>query len=90
MLLNHYVKVQGLVVAHVSTKAMCMLARLLIPLQMIRKSVETRDWLNSLEPRNVRTVMKRVVEEITVIDKQVGLLYVEGTKKEQGSGERRE
>ena len=53
---------------------------------MIRKSVETRDWLNSLEPRNVRTVMKRVVEEITVIDKQVGLLYVEGTKKEQGSG----
>lgn len=53
---------------------------------MIRKSVETRDWLNSLEPRNVRTVMKRVVEEITIIDKQVGLLYIEGTKKEQGSG----
>ena len=54
--------------------------------QMIRKSVETRDWLNSLEPRNVRAVMKRVVEEITIIDKQVGLLYIEGTKKEQGSG----
>ena len=53
---------------------------------MIRKSVETRDWLNSLEPRNVRAVMKRVVEEVTIIDKQVGLLYIEGTKKEQGSG----
>ena len=54
---------------------------------MIRKSVEARDWLNSLEPRNVRAVMKRVVEEITIIDKQVGLLYIEGTKKEQGSGD---
>jgi len=54
--------------------------------QMIRKSVETRDWLNSLEPRNVRAVMKRVVEEVTMIDKQVGLLYVEGTKKETVSG----
>ena len=54
---------------------------------MIRKSVETRDWLNSLEPRNVRAVMKRVVEEITIIDKQVGLLYIEGTKKELGSGD---
>ena len=30
--------------------------------------------------------MKHVVEEITVIDKQVELLYIEGTKKEQGSG----
>jgi len=32
--------------------------------QMICKSVETRDWLNSLEPRNVRAVMKRVVEKV--------------------------
>ena len=38
---------------------------------MMRKSVETRDWLNSIEPRNVRAVMKRVVEDITAIDSQV-------------------
>ena len=56
-------------------------------LQMIRKSVETRDWLNTIEPRNIRSVMKRVVEEVTVIDKQVGTLYEEGNKKDQGSGE---
>ena len=31
--------------------------------QMIRKSVETRDWLNTIEPRNVRAVMKRIVED---------------------------
>ena len=51
--------------------------------QMIRKSVETHDWLNSLEPRNVRAIMKHVVEEVTMIDKQVGLLYVEGQRKRQ-------
>lgn len=40
--------------------------------QMLRKSVETRDWLGTVEPRNVRAVMKRVVEDITAIDVQVG------------------
>ena len=54
---------------------------------MIRKSVETRDWLHTMEPRSVRSVMKRVVEEVTLLDKQVATLYEEGTKKEQGSGE---
>lgn len=54
---------------------------------MVRKSVETRDWLNTIEPRNVRSVMKRIVEEVTLIDKQVGSLYKEGSRKEQGSGE---
>lgn len=53
---------------------------------MIRKSVETRDWLNTIEPRNVRSVMKRLVEELTCIDKQVGLLFEEGIKKSEGSG----
>ena len=53
---------------------------------MIRKSVETRDWLNTIEPRNVRSVMRRLVEEVTVIDKQVGLLFEEGFRKSDGSG----
>ena len=53
---------------------------------MIRKSVETRDWLNTIEPRNVRSVMTRLVEELTCIDKQVGLLFEEGIKKSEGSG----
>lgn len=42
--------------------------------QMLRKSVETRDWLGTVEPRNVRAVMKRVVEDITAIDVQVGAI----------------
>uniref|UniRef100_A0A1A9WJ89 Vacuolar protein sorting-associated protein 51 homolog n=1 Tax=Glossina brevipalpis TaxID=37001 RepID=A0A1A9WJ89_9MUSC len=43
--------------------------------QMLRKSVETRDWLNCLEPRTVRAVMKRVVEELATIESVVASLY---------------
>ncbi|KAJ7336605.1 hypothetical protein OS493_011823 [Desmophyllum pertusum] len=53
--------------------------------QMIRKSVETRDWLNTIEPRNVRAVMKRIVEDVTAIDTQVGHLYEEGVRKAHSS-----
>lgn len=67
-LINHFVRVQGLIVS-----------------QMIRKSVETRDWLSTIEPRNVRAVMKRVVEDITAIDTDVGLLYEEGSRKAHSS-----
>lgn len=42
---------------------------------MLRKSVETRDWLHTIEPRTVRAVMKRVVEDISAIDATVTLLY---------------
>ena len=52
---------------------------------MIRKSVETRDWLSTNEPRNVRAVMKRVVEDITAIDAEVGSLYEEGSRKARSS-----
>lgn len=53
--------------------------------QMMRKSVETRDWLNTSEPRTVRGVMKRVVEDITKMDSQVGLLFGEGVQKANSS-----
>lgn len=53
---------------------------------MIRKSVETRDWLNTIEPRNVRAVMKRIVEDVSAIDTQVGQLYEEGVRKAHSSG----
>ena len=52
---------------------------------MIRKSVETRDWLNTIEPRTVRAVMKRVVEDISTMDTQVGNLFEEGTRKAHSS-----
>ncbi|XP_025406756.1 vacuolar protein sorting-associated protein 51 homolog [Sipha flava] len=53
--------------------------------QMLKKSVETRDWLHSLEPRTVRAVMKRVVEEITYVDSQVGELFEEGLRTDRSS-----
>lgn len=43
--------------------------------QMLRKSIETRDWLNTVEPRHVRSVMKRIIEDLTHISKQVIMLY---------------
>lgn len=52
---------------------------------MIRKSVETRDWLSTVEPRSVRSVMKRVIEDITLIDFHVGQLYEEGVRIERSS-----
>ncbi len=49
--------------------------------QMIRKSVETRDWLNTVEPRNVRAVMRRVVEDLTSVNVQVGEMFEAGGRK---------
>lgn len=48
--------------------------------QMLRKSVETRDWLNCLEPRTVRAVMKRIVEELTTIDNTLNDLFESGIR----------
>ncbi|XP_053665071.1 vacuolar protein sorting-associated protein 51 homolog [Anopheles marshallii] len=53
--------------------------------QMLRKSVETRDWLNCLEPRSVRAVMKRVVEEISAIELVLGELYDSSVAPHGGS-----
>lgn len=53
--------------------------------RMLRTSVETRDWTRSVEPRQVRAVMRRVVEEISQVDTQVGSLYEEGLRKAHSS-----
>jgi len=52
---------------------------------MLAKSVEARDWRGATEPRSVRAVMKRVVEDVTHIDEQVGQLYEEGQRKVRSS-----
>ena len=56
---------------------------------MIRKSVETRDWIATIEPQSVRAVMKRIVEDLTLIDLQTGMLYEEGVKRDRSSGKQR-
>lgn len=50
--------------------------------QMLRKSVETRDWINCLEPRSVRAVMKRIVDELTNIDGTLEELFDSGGKQD--------
>ncbi|XP_037092492.1 vacuolar protein sorting-associated protein 51 homolog [Pollicipes pollicipes] len=51
--------------------------------QMLRKSVSTRDWQHAGEPRSVRSVMKRVVEELAAVDAQVGTLYEDAGRWDQ-------
>jgi len=53
---------------------------------LLGKSVEARDWLSTVEPRAVRAVMKRIIDDVNLIDSQVGQLYEEGQKKPR-SGE---
>ncbi|KRY48858.1 Vacuolar protein sorting-associated protein 51 -like protein [Trichinella britovi] len=53
--------------------------------QMISKSVETRDWLAGIEPSSVRSVMKRIVEDLAAVEARVGQLFEEGNRKEQSS-----
>ena len=36
---------------------------------LLGKSVEARDWLSTVEPRAVRAVMKRIVEDVNLIGK---------------------
>ncbi|XP_014255952.1 vacuolar protein sorting-associated protein 51 homolog [Cimex lectularius] len=57
--------------------------------RMVRKSIETRDWATGSEPRTVRPVMKRVMEELASSDSAVGSLFEEGVQPtEPGSGSR--
>ena len=36
---------------------------------LLGKSVEARDWLSTVEPRAVRAVMKRIVDDVNLIGK---------------------
>lgn len=53
--------------------------------QMIRKSMDSRDWLTTSEPRSVRPVIKRVLEEISRVDSHAAQLYEEGSRKDRSS-----
>ncbi|XP_042864479.1 vacuolar protein sorting-associated protein 51 homolog isoform X1 [Penaeus japonicus] len=53
--------------------------------QMLRRSVELKDWLGCGEPRSVRRVMRTVLEEISTMDTQVGALYEEGNRRDRSS-----
>lgn len=53
--------------------------------QMLRGCVESRDWLLMVEPRCVRAVVRRVLEQMATVDSSVALLFEEGVRKERGS-----
>ena len=47
--------------------------------------MDSRDWLTTTEPRAVRPVIKRILEEITRVDSHAAQLYEEGSRKERSS-----
>lgn len=47
--------------------------------------MDSRDWLTAMEPRSVRPVVKRVLEEVSRVDSHAAQLYEEGSKKERSS-----
>ncbi|KAL7643787.1 UNVERIFIED_CONTAM: hypothetical protein RMT77_005793 [Armadillidium vulgare] len=53
--------------------------------QMLRRSIELKDWLGCSEPRSVRRVMRTVRDELVAMDTQVGALYEEGIRKDRSS-----
>ncbi|KAK7076242.1 Vacuolar protein sorting-associated protein 51, partial [Halocaridina rubra] len=53
--------------------------------QMLRRSVELKDWLGCGEPRSVRRVMRTVLDEISTMETQVGALYEEGNRRDRSS-----
>ena len=56
--------------------------------KMIRASVDTRDWLQSSEPRQIKGVMRRVVEEVTRTDSMVNNLLMFFTSITKKKGEK--
>lgn len=47
--------------------------------------MDSRDWLTASEPRSVRPVFKRILEEISRVDSHAAELYEEGSRKERSS-----
>lgn len=52
---------------------------------MMKKSIEARDWLATLEPTAVRSVMRRIVNDLATVDAEVGQLFEEGARTDRSS-----
>lgn len=48
--------------------------------QLLRKSMETRDWLKSLDPRSARSAVVRVFDDLKTVDNQVILGFFKKIK----------
>ena len=53
--------------------------------QMLRKSVDSRDWESVVEPKGVRAAMKRLLEDLVSMDAQMGQLLEHGLTRGAGS-----
>ena len=51
--------------------------------EMLRKSIETPNWLKRPEPHGVDGAIEIVVSELTLLQQPVGVLYEQGPRKER-------
>ena len=52
---------------------------------LIRKCIESNDWLITIEPKSVKTIMRTIIDEIGIIDNEVGQLFEEGNHTDRSS-----
>ena len=52
---------------------------------LIRKCIESNDWLASVEPKSVKSIMRTIIDEVAVIDHEVGQLFEEGSRTDRSS-----
>lgn len=52
---------------------------------LIRKCIESSDWLATIEPKAVKSIMRTIIDEIAVIDHEVGQLFEEGHRTDRSS-----
>lgn len=52
---------------------------------LIRKCIESSEWLVAIEPKAVKSIMRTIIDEIAVIDHEVGQLFEEGSRMDRSS-----
>lgn len=52
---------------------------------LIRKCIESNEWLATVEPKSVKSIMRTIIDEIAVIDSEVGQLFEEGARTDRSS-----
>lgn len=54
---------------------------------LIRKCIESGDWLTTVEPKSVKSIMRTIIDEIAIIDVEVGQLFEEGHRTDRGDSD---
>lgn len=54
---------------------------------LIRKCIDAGDWLTTIEPKSVKSIMRTIIDEISNIDFEVGQLFEEGSRTDRAGSD---